>query len=374
MLEKYVDGWQRFSRPFSKSRRFAYILAAWVSIVAASLACGIPGLPTSAPPITQVVIVTEISTQVVQVTEVVTAVRNTEATPTAGLGTVTGLVTFGPGDPARGMAVQLTDLLGFTATSDTDGRYTLSNVPSGPHTIMARSSGFGSSEIGITVRANGTTVQDLRVFTFIGVPTATPTTSPGVSNWTGTWVHNFGMMTLNQSGSNITGTYHNAFSNGDGTVQGTVSGNVFDGTWFIFGGSGSIHWVLSPDGQTFDGNWNGSSAWCGARSGVNFPAGCSFAGTWTNYVAGNSNCSMNLTRHDNSVTGTYCNGSISGTVSYTGSGSVTILTGTWNSGGTGTFTFYLLDYNAMQFQGNWDPDNYWCGWRSSTVMPSPCLR
>src|SRR5262249_11176100 len=150
------------------------------------------------------------------------------------------------------------------------------------------------------------TGQDLRVFTLLTLPTPTLQTSLGVGNWAGSWMHNFGTMNLNQSGDNISGVYHNAFINADGTVQGTVSGNAFNGTWSIGGGSGSIHWVLNPDGKTFAGTFDSSSQWCGARLETPFPEGCGFAGAWTSNVAGNQNCSMTLTQVDTTVKGAYC--------------------------------------------------------------------
>ncbi len=205
-------------------------------------------------------------------------------------------------------------------------------------------------------------------------PTPTPTPVP-VANFGGHWIHNFGTMDITQSGSSVTGTYHNSFTGGNGTVAGTVSGNTLNGTWTI-GGSGTLQFTLGGGGNTFDGNWSGSNQWCGARSGVAFPGGCSYAGSWTNHVAGNSNCSMTLTRVDNTVTGTYCNSTVSGTVSYTGSSSETILNGVWG-GGPGTFKFYLLGYNGDRFQGNWGvtpATHYWCGWRSGSSEPSPCYR
>src|SRR5262245_14876534 len=84
-----------------------------------------------------------------------------QATPTPTVGTITGQVTFSPGHPVAGVQVQLTDLPAFTATSDSDGRYTLREVPPGQHGIQAQSSSWGSGEQTVFVRANETTDQDL---------------------------------------------------------------------------------------------------------------------------------------------------------------------------------------------------------------------
>lgn len=195
-----------------------------------------------------------------------------------------------------------------------------------------------------------------------------------VASFAGSWVHNFGTMNLSQSGNSVTGTYRNDFAGTSGTITGNVSGNTLSGTWSISGGSGSLQFTLGGAGNT-DGNWNTSYKWCGAKPGVNFPAGCSFAGSWTNNVAGNASCPMTLTRRDNTVSGTYCNGTVSGTISY--GGNETILTGAWLAGTSGSFKFHLAGYNATTFQGNWGTDpaaHYWCGWRSGAAPPSPCYK
>jgi hypothetical protein len=283
------------------------------------------------------------------------------------------------------MQVKLIDLPDFSTTSGSDGSYTLRRVPTGHHTIMAVSSGEGSGQLDVFVRANETIVQNLLVNTFLQrtpTPFNTLPAQPGqgemappsgTGNWAGSWILNFGTMNLNQSDANISGVYHNAFNQADGTIQGTVSDNVLDGTWSNGNRSGSIHWVLSGDGNDFNGNFNGSSKWCGARPGKPFPAGCSFAGDWTSNVAGNQNCAMKLTRIDMTVTGTYCNGKVSGTISYTGHSNETILKGTWTTTDSGPFQLFMLGYNAVQFQGHWNRENEWCGWRANATMPSPCF-
>lgn len=208
----------------------------------------------------------------------------------------------------------------------------------------------------------------------IATSQATVTVNPApVGNFGGHWVHNFGTMDITQVGSSVTGTYHNSFDGGNGTIAGNVVGNTFTGT-SQKAASHTTTFTLGAGGNTFDGNWDGTNQWCGARSGVAFPSGCGFSGAWINRVTGNSNCSMTLTQVDSSITGTYCNGSVSGTVSYTGSSNETILNGTWIAGGTGPFKFYLLGYTGDQFQGNYSTTFEWCGRRSSASLPSPCLR
>lgn len=195
-------------------------------------------------------------------------------------------------------------------------------------------------------------------------------------DFSGYWYHNFGTMNLTQSGASVTGTYYNAFGNANGTIAGTVNNDTLTGTWSINGGSGDLSFKVSSSGNTFDGNWGGSNKWCGAKSGKTFPDKCSFQGDFKNQVGTTANCDMSLSRTNNSVTGTYCNGTVSGTVSYSGSANEALLNGTWKigAGTTGPFTFYLLGYSAKQFQGNYNTSWRWCGWRSDSSMPANCLR
>lgn len=191
-----------------------------------------------------------------------------------------------------------------------------------------------------------------------------------IISFAGSWATNFGTMNLSQSGTSVTGTYVNAFSGVNGTIQGTVSGNTLNGTYTIGGGSGPIQFTINSN--TFDGNWGGSSQWCGARTGQSFPSGCAYAGSWIASVAGNTSCAMTLVQNGTTVSGNYCNGTLNGTVTY-GSG-YALLTGNWAAGGSGPFKFYLLGYNGDQFQGNWNTSNPWCGRRSSATLPATCLR
>jgi hypothetical protein len=86
--------------------------------------------------------------------------------PAVTVGTITGKIIDDSGDPVPSMQVQLTDLPAFTTTSGPDGRYILSEVPPGQHTIMAQSSGLGSGELSLLVRVNETTALDIVVHIF----------------------------------------------------------------------------------------------------------------------------------------------------------------------------------------------------------------
>jgi hypothetical protein len=201
--------------------------------------------------------------------------------------------------------------------------------------------------------------------------TVTVNVSAPVGNFAGAWYHNFGKMNLTQVGNNVTGTYANGFSGGNGSIAGIVEGNTLTGTYTI-GGSGPIEFTLSADGKRFDGTWGASNKWCGARDGEFFPNGCSYQGNFTSDY-GDGNCPMTLQRKDNNVTGSYCIGNVTGTISF--DGNFTVLTGTYNNliPGSGPFKFFLAGYNGLRFQGNYNNGGgEWCGWRASSSKPSPC--
>ena len=205
----------------------------------------------------------------------------------------------------------------------------------------------------------------------------TVTVNPVVGNFSGHWVTNFGTVDIVQNGALVVGTFHNSSEVGDGTITGTVSANTLTGSWQR-SVSGTLQFKLGGGGNTFDGNWNGSYQWCGAKSGTAFPAGCGFAGSWTTAYdppQGKTICSMNLTQKDNSVTGTYCNGTIDGGSISFASGFVK-LTGTWHFGNanSGPFVFYLPVYTSTQFQGDYNNSLDWCGYRGGASKPSPCLK
>lgn len=97
----------------------------------------------------------------------------------------------------------------------------------------------------------------------------------GVAAWYGTWTtncgpSNCGNMTLSQNGTSIEGTY----AGDDGTVTGSVSGNEISGTWTRNNTSGSLQFFMLSNGNQFNGNFNGSSAWCGYRGGAGQPGQC----------------------------------------------------------------------------------------------------
>jgi len=202
---------------------------------------------------------------------------------------------------------------------------------------------------------------------------------PLVKSFAGTWYHNVGTMELKQQGNHVFGTFHEDIAGVKWAIEGTVSDGIFIGALSFKPNApkAPISWSMSKDGKTLDGKL-GISSWkfCGARPGAPFPDGCTFAGTWTSSVAGDSNCIMNLQRVDMTVHGTYCHGTMSGTIEYYTATRTTLLRGTWVDGNKniGSFTLYLYG-DGLQFQGNWGKKGLaWCGKRSGVEFPSPCER
>jgi len=186
-------------------------------------------------------------------------------------------------------------------------------------------------------------------------------------------------MELKQQGNHVFGTFHEDIAGVKWAIEGTVSDGIFIGALSFKPNApkAPISWSMSKDGKTLDGKL-GISSWkfCGARPGAPFPDGCTFAGTWTSSVAGDSNCIMNLQRVDMTVHGTYCHGTMSGTIEYYTATRTTLLRGTWVDGNKniGSFTLYLYG-DGLQFQGNWGKKGLaWCGKRSGVEFPSPCER
>jgi hypothetical protein len=201
---------------------------------------------------------------------------------------------------------------------------------------------------------------------------------PDSARFDGQWATNFGTMTLTHNGNNLQGTFHNGFDNSDGSLTGSVSGNVFNGSW-LGNGSGALQMTLAGDGNTLDGRRNGLNKWCGARAGVPFQPGCSFAGDWMTQTGPGNQFPLSLVRVGITVTGAYTfpsgTGTVAGTITYNGTGDAQ-LDGTWNQPpyGTGSFRHFLLSWDALQFQGNSQGSLPWCGWRPGGSPPGTCLR
>lgn len=198
--------------------------------------------------------------------------------------------------------------------------------------------------------------------------TPVPTVSAGV--WSGKWETNCGAaacgaMQLVQSGNVVTGTFST-----DGTIKGIVIGNRLTGTWSRGSSAGSIDWWMGGTGVKWRGNYNAVNGWCGHRAGETDPAPCSvgtFVGDWNVLCAG-CDGAMSISQDGRTFTGLYPNGTVEGTIDGTAA------VGTWRTSGglTGPFAWYLL--NSQQFNGNYDGTKQWCGYRSGSGAPTPCLK
>ena len=101
------------------------------------------------------------------------------------------------------------------------------------------------------------------IMLFSSLASARPT---GANTWAGIWNSDFGQLTLSAGGS---GAY-TGFN--PGTVSGSVTGNVDKGTWNQPGTppkSGTFTFTMSPDGQSFTGEWAYASGGCGSTCGWN---------------------------------------------------------------------------------------------------------
>jgi len=198
-------------------------------------------------------------------------------------------------------------------------------------------------------------------------PTATPVGGP----WSGTWVTSYGQMTLVQTGSQVVGAYDNNF----GTINGTVTGNLLSGTWAeTSGAGGSFYFWIEGSGLRWHGNFDRTNPWCGHRAGQSDLSPCGVStwyGTWITDCGPTDPCGeMTLTQSGDSVSGTYAGGT--GTINGRVNG--TVLEGNLRQGTNTATVKFFMTANGQQFQGNWNLSNAWCGYRSGSSAPSPCLR
>ncbi len=205
-------------------------------------------------------------------------------------------------------------------------------------------------------------------------PTFTPTTIPPGA-WNGVWLSSCqfldcGSVNLahNEGEETVSGT----FAAGNGTLVGIITENRLTGTWSFAGENGTIDFWLSPDGESWIGNWDKTAAWCGYRDGQPQPNPCGVAtwyGNWTT-DCGVSDCgTVSLTQNGTEVEGTYADGE--GEIEGTASG--TRLNGTWSrNDSSGDLQFFALE-NGERFNGNFDDTFPWCGHRAGADLPDTCL-
>jgi hypothetical protein len=101
------------------------------------------------------------------------------------------------------------------------------------------------------------------IMLFSALASAGPTAA---NSWAGVWNSDFGPLTLDAGGS---GAY-TGFN--PGTVSGSVTGNVDQGTWSQPGSppkNGTFAFTMSADGHSFTGTWAYASGGCGSSCGWN---------------------------------------------------------------------------------------------------------
>ena len=89
--------------------------------------------------------------------------------------------------------------------------------------------------------------------------------------WQTYWRTGSAVLSLEQEGGRVTGTY----APDDGRIEGIVEGRVLRGTWAQPGSSGQVVFALSPDGQVLTGRFGNGEYWNGFRE-----AAGSESGTW----------------------------------------------------------------------------------------------
>ena len=204
--------------------------------------------------------------------------------------------------------------------------------------------------------------------TRLGSPTNDTIT--GNCDWSGTWDFDWsGELKLLQTGSHVTGTYIPGGWTYTGTIDGTVSGNAFEGTWTEEDRAGRIQLTISTDCNSFTGRYthtmSPNSSWYSLhRPAVRVTSPQSsdvtnldWGDTWNTDWG-----EMQLSQSGEQVTGTYeyDDGEIQGTASGN------ILTGTWSKSPSyaepndlGSFEL-TMSADQMSFAGNWKYSS--CDW------------
>ncbi|MEJ2066474.1 MAG: FecR family protein [Deltaproteobacteria bacterium] len=105
-----------------------------------------------------------------------------------------------------------------------------------------------------------------------GNNTITPQSQSSTGQLSGTWKTNFGLMTLTQDGTHVTGSY----PHDSGKIEGTLAGNVLRGRWSESPSykppkdAGDLEFTFSEDGRHFTGTWRYGSqkqSWDGKWTG-----------------------------------------------------------------------------------------------------------
>lgn len=124
---------------------------------------------------------------------------------------------------------------------------------------------FPSLKAGKAARASKAAAAFEPKFGLSGQLSGPAVSTPRQPDWAGAWTTNFNRLILIQEGNRVTGTY--AYK--DGRLEGTVQGDVLQGTWIQSNGKGRFEFRLSADGRSFSGKWgNGDTLTGGPWNGT----------------------------------------------------------------------------------------------------------
>ena len=208
------------------------------------------------------------------------------------------------------------------------------------------------------------------------------------SDFSGAWYTNFAEVTLQQNGTDVSGTYQRYGYNENLALTAEVTGRTLEG-YFGDNPADRVTFTLSADGNTFTGGWlyqpDGTlHDWCGIRLGLGpLPDGCGFSGDWltrSDYTPADQPTAR-LQQVGPNVSGSFFNGTTSGTLlgnlgeagpalHHSALGLYTI------NGNSNAFRWDLLDFNSAQFNGCWvnaEGSHEWCGWRPGGDEPAQCF-
>jgi len=96
---------------------------------------------------------------------------------------------------------------------------------------------------------------------FLAAASAMAQEADFAGEWQTYWRTGSAVLTLEQEGDRVTGTY----APDDGRIEGTVEGRVLRGTWEQPGSSGEVVFALSEDGQVLTGRFGNGEYWNGFR-------------------------------------------------------------------------------------------------------------
>lgn len=105
-----------------------------------------------------------------------------------------------------------------------------------------------------------------------------PACQPAAPDFTGRWTTNVGILTLTQTGDEVTGSFEGYGGFFVFTLSGQVSGAILSFAPVTKNLPQLPDIVLSEDGQTFHSASN-TEGFCGSRDET-LPEGCGFSGTW----------------------------------------------------------------------------------------------